>query len=189
LATAETLNPELAARIWLETEGNPLFVVESLRAWLVDGDSQPILTPTMRSVLLGRLSRLPDGAHQLVEIGAVIGRPFSVPLLASISGLAEDDVVDEIDDLWRRRIIVDRGGTYDFSHDKLRAVALEAVSPARRRQLHRAVAQAIEAENSHADSLAAQLAAHYDQAGMPEPAVDAYRRAGAQAAAVSSLDE
>lgn len=189
LAKTETVDPEFAARIWRETEGNPLFVVESLRARLVDGDSQTILTPTMRSVLQGRLRRLADGPNRLAEIGAVIGRPFSVPLLAAITRQPEDQLVDDVDELWRRRIIVDRGATYDFSHDKLRAVALEAVSPARRRQLHRAVAEAIEAENLGADALAAQLAAHYDRAGMTEPAVDAYRRAGARAVAVSALDE
>jgi tetratricopeptide (TPR) repeat protein len=34
-----------------------------------------------------------------------------------------------------------------------------------------------------------EVAAHYDQAGMIEPAIDAYRMAGARAVAVSALDE
>ena len=34
-----------------------------------------------------------------------------------------------------------------------------------------------------------QLAAHYDQAGMVQPAVDAYRLAGSRAVAVSALEE
>ena len=70
--------------------------------------------------------------------------------------------------------------TYDFSHDKLRAVALEMVSPARRRQLHRAVAEAIAVERHNDIAASPQLAAHYDQAGMVEPAIDAYRVAEAE---------
>jgi hypothetical protein len=98
--------------------------------------------------------------------------------------------VDHVDELWRRRIIRDQGLAYDFSHDKLRAVALEMVSPARRRQLHRSVAEAIAAERQRdIDAASPQLAAHYDQAGMLEPAIDAYRVAGGRAAAVSALDE
>jgi tetratricopeptide (TPR) repeat protein len=64
------------------------------------------------------------------------------------------------------------------------------VSPARRRQLHRAVAEAIAVER-HKDIEAAspQLAAHYDQAGMVEPAIEAYRVAGARAVAVSAFSE
>ncbi|MGI9644309.1 MAG: ATP-binding protein, partial [Ilumatobacteraceae bacterium] len=189
LATTDDVEPELVARIWHETEGNPLFIVETVRARLVDGDRQPMLTPTMRSVLLGRLKRLPDRARRLAEFAAIIGRPFSVPLLVSVTGLAEVDVVDDVDELWRRRIIRDAGLFYDFSHDKLRAVALETISPARRRQFHSAVAAALAADSGDSRTVAAQLAAHYDQAGMPEPAVEAYRRAGARAVAMSSLDE
>jgi tetratricopeptide (TPR) repeat protein len=144
----------------------------------------------MRAVLRARLGQLTDGAWRLAEVAAVIGRPFSVGLMVSVTGIDEPELVDHVDELWRRRIIRDQGLTYDFSHDKLRAVALEMVSPARRRQLHRAVAEAIAVER-HKDVEAAspQLAAHYDQAGMVEPAIDAYRVAGARAVAVSALEE
>ncbi len=190
LRNADTIDPELAARLWVETEGNPLFVIEVLRAGVSPEGSQAALTPTMRAVLGARLGQLPDGARRLAEVAAVIGRPFSVGLLVSATGIGEPELVDHLDELWRRRIIRDQGLTYDFSHDKLRAVALEMLSPARRRQLHRAVAEAIAVEfQDHIDAASPQLAAHYDQAGMVEPAIDAYRRAGARAVAVSALDE
>jgi tetratricopeptide (TPR) repeat protein len=190
LGLGDSLDPELAARLWSETEGNPLFVIEALRAGIASDPSQTVLTPTMRAVLSARLGQLSDGASRLTEVAAVIGRPFSVDLIAAATGIAENELVEPIDELWRRRIIRDLGTAYDFSHDKLRAVALERVTPARRRQLHRAIAEAIMVEIPN-DSHAAvpQLAAHYDQAGMIEPAIDAYRAAGAQAVTVSALDE
>jgi DNA-binding SARP family transcriptional activator len=190
LRNAEEIDPDLAARLWAETEGNPLFVIEVLRAGVSPDGRQAALTPTMRAVLGARLGRLPDGARRLAEVAAVIGRPFSVGLLVSATGVGEPALVDHLDELWRRRIIRDQGLTYDFSHDKLRAVALEMLSPARRRQLHRAVAEAITVEFRHdLDAASPQLAAHYDQAGMVEPAIDAYRVAGARAVAVSAFDE
>jgi tetratricopeptide (TPR) repeat protein len=144
----------------------------------------------MRAVLRARLSQLTDGARRLAELAAVIGRPFSVGLMISATGSDEQELVDSVDELWRRRIIRDQGLTYDFSHDKLRAVALELVSPARRRQLHRAVAEAIAVEfHKDVDAASPQLAAHYDQAGMVEPAIAAYRVAGSRAVAVSALEE
>jgi DNA-binding SARP family transcriptional activator len=189
IRSTETMDPELAARLWDETEGNPLFVIEVLRAISSDR-SQAVLTPTMRAVLRARLGQLTDGARRLAEVAAVIGRPFSVGLMVSATGIGEHELVDHVDELWRRRIIRDQGLTYDFSHDKLRAVALEMVTPARRRQLHRAVAEAIAVElHNDIDAAAPQLAAHYDQAGMVDPAIEAYRVAGARAAAVSALDE
>ncbi len=190
LRAEDTIDPKLAAQLWTETEGNPLFVIEALRAGISSDGSQAVLTPTMRALLRARLSQLSDGARRLAEVAAVIGRSFSVGLLVKATGIDEHELVDHVDELWRRRIIRDQGLTYDFSHDKLRAVALEMASPARRRQLHRAVAEAIAVELQHdIDAASPQLAAHYNQAGMVEPAIDAYRMAGARAVAVSSLDE
>ena len=190
LRAEDTIDPKLAARLWSETEGNPLFVIEALRAGISSDESQAVLTPTMRAVLRARLGQLTDGARRLAEVAAVIGRPFSVGLMVSATGIDERELVDHVDELWRRRIIRDQGLTYDFSHDKLRAVALEMVSPARRRQLHRAVAEAIAVElHNDIDAASPQLAAHYDQAGMVEPAIDAYRVAGGRAVAVSALEE
>jgi DNA-binding SARP family transcriptional activator len=190
LRAEDTIDPKLAARLWSETEGNPLFVIEAHRAGISSDTSQAVLTPTMRAVLRDRLGQLTDGARQSAMVAAVIGRPFSIGLMVSATGIDEHELVDNIDELWRRRIIRDQGSRYDFSHDKLRAVALEMVSPARRRQLHRAVAEAIAVEfHNDIDAASPQLAAHYDQAGMVEPAIDAYRVAGSQAVAVSALDE
>jgi DNA-binding SARP family transcriptional activator len=190
LRAEDTIDAKLAARLWRETEGNPLFVIEALRAGISADGSQAVLTPTMRAVLRARLGQLTDGARRLAEVAAVIGRPFSVGLMVAATGIDERELIDYVDELWHRRIIREQGLTYDFSHDKLRAVALEMVSPARRRQLHRAVAEAIAVErHSDLDAASPQLAAHYDQAGMVEPAIDAYRVAGARAVAVSSLEE
>jgi DNA-binding SARP family transcriptional activator/tetratricopeptide (TPR) repeat protein len=190
LREEDTIDPNLAARLWKETEGNPLFVIEALRAGISSEGRQAILTPTMRAVLHARLGQLTDGARQIAEVAAVIGRPFTLGLLARAAGVDEREIVDEIDELWRRRIVRDQGLTYDFSHDKLRAVALELVSPARRRQHHRAVAAAILVEcDKDVAEAAPQLAAHYDEAGLVEPAIDAYRVAGVRAVAVSALDE
>jgi tetratricopeptide (TPR) repeat protein len=190
LRAEDTIDPKLAARLWSETEGNPLFVIEALRAGISSDGSQAVLTPTMRAVLRARLGQLTDGARRLAEVAAVIGRPFSVGLMVSATGIDEHELVDHVDELWRRRIIRDQGLTYDFSHDKLRAVALEMVSPARRRQLHRVVAEAIAVEfHNDVNAASPHLAAHYDQAGMVEPAIDAYRVAGGRAVAVSALEE
>ena len=190
LYAEDTINSKLAERLWNETEGNPLFVIEAIRAGISSDESKAVLTPTMRAVLGARLGQLTDGTRRLTEVAAVIGRPFSINLMVLATGIDEHELVDHIDELWRRRIIRDQGRTYDFSHDKLRAVALEMVSPARRRQLHRAVAKAIATElQNDIDAASPQLAAHYDRAGMVEPAIDAYRAAGARAVAVSALDE
>jgi DNA-binding SARP family transcriptional activator len=187
LTAGGTLEPQLAERLWSETEGNPLFVIESVRAGLSSGSA---LTPTIRAVLSARLGQLTDATRRTVETAAVIGRSFSVELLVRASGGEELELVEQLDELWRRRLVHDQGPTYDFAHDKLREVTLEKITPARRRRLHRAVAEAIEAEHEgRIAAVAPRLAAHYEQAGRIEPAIDAYRTAAARAVEVSALDE
>src|SRR5262249_26412209 len=100
LRNADRIDPELAARLWVETEGNPLFIIEVLRAGVSPEGSQAALTPTMRAVLGARLGQLPDGARRLAEVAAVIGRPFPVGLLVAATGVREPWLVDPPCELW-----------------------------------------------------------------------------------------
>ena len=47
LCAEETMDPKLAARLWSETEGNPLFVIEALRAGPLSGVTGRISEPTL----------------------------------------------------------------------------------------------------------------------------------------------
>ena len=78
----------------------------------------------------------------------------------------------------RRRV-----AAYDFTHDRLREVTYAELSPVRRRFLHRRIARAL--EELHAatlESVSGQLAAHYEAAGMAEPAIRPLRECGGRGA-------
>lgn len=190
LSGDEALDAGVAERLWRETEGNPLFVIETIWAGLSLDGERSALTPTMRAVLRARLGQMSVHAQKLAELAAVFGRPFTLTSMCEAAGAAETGVADGLDELWHRRIVIDQGQTFDFSHDKLREVALEMINPARRRQLHKVVAEAIAREHGDKSAaVSAQLAAHYEMAGLVEQAIDAYRTAGARAVAVSGLEE
>lgn len=214
LSTAETttLAEQVAGRhfdaatartLYHETEGNPLFVVEMVRAGtmlqqganaigqsagrslllLTQSDSK--LPPTVQTVLAARFAQLSATARELANVAAVIGREFTFDVLAHACEENEDGVVHGLDELWRRRIVREQGDSYDFSHDKLREHAYTALSSAHRRLLHRRVAQAFEAiyaanppGGQSLDSMSGQIAAHYERAGLPGRAIPCYRRAG-----------
>jgi DNA-binding SARP family transcriptional activator len=190
LVGQRALSPEAAARLRAETEGNPLFIIEAMRAGFGTRGRGPVtLTPTVHAVIRARLDRLTPQARALAEVAAIIGREFTVPVLAAAAGRTEDDLTDDLDELWRRHIVRAHGTAYDFSHDRLRDVALESISPARRRKLHRWVAEAMEAQ--HAGDLgpvSARLAVHLASAGLGSRAVEAYERAARHAYHVFALD-
>ncbi len=181
------LDDERREQLYRETEGNPLFVVESVRAGLVDSaPSAPADAATTgrelplraHSVIEARLAQLSPAGQELASLAATVGREFTFGVLARASSRSEEQVVDALDELWERRIVRERGvDAYDFSHDKLREAAYLRVGSARRRLLHRRVAQALERLHGHQlDAFGAQLAAHYEHAGWTERAIGFYAR-------------
>ena len=202
IAGAE-ISSEAAQLLYQQTEGNPLFVVETVRAGLATRDLRSRrlphdslgaianLPPKVQSVLRARLAQLSPESRDLAGLAATIGREFSFKLLAKAGDLQEDALVRGLDELWQRRIVREHGvDGYDFSHDKLREVAYGDLSAARRRLLHRRVAEALETlRAADLDPVGRQLASHYEHAGLPEQAIPYYLRAAAIARQVFANEE
>jgi tetratricopeptide (TPR) repeat protein len=179
----QDLTPAELATLFADSEGNPLFVIELLRAGPVSDASTAdasALPPRLRNVIRARLARLSRPTAEVVGVASVIGRAFDLDLLVRVSGREEDDVVRALDELWRRRVVRElSAGQYDFTHDKLREVAYEDLSLTRRRLLHRYAAEALEAQwADEPDETSGRIALHYDRAGLPERAAAQYLRAG-----------
>jgi predicted ATPase len=170
------------------TEGNPLFVTESVRVMLAGPDeyngepAATVLPAKIHAVISQRLARLSPPARELANLAAVIGRSFTLPVLAHAYGADEDLLVQGLDELWQRRIVREQAAeSYDFSHDLIRETAYSSISLARRRLLHRRVAEALEQTAGRERLLAAQIAWHYEQAGQHDSAVNYYSQAAAVA--------
>jgi len=188
-AAGRKLGRNLVDCLYGETEGNPLFIVETVRAGLPEevrgSPSEGFvclprpLPPKMKDALLARVDQLSLPARALAEVAATIGREFAFPVLAEASHWEEDDLVPVIDELWRHRIFRQQGeDAYDFSHDKLREVIYDGLSRARKRMLHRHVARALERVHAKSlDAVAARIANHYERAAEPEEGVRRYQQA------------
>lgn len=71
---------------------------------------------------------------------------------------------------------------YDFSHEQVRVLVYEQAGLARRRLLHRRVAQALAARHHDAATQPAVIARHYQLAGQDAEAAEWFARAGQRAA-------
>ncbi len=105
-------------------------------------------------------------------------------MLTAAAHADEETIIAGLDELWERRIIREQGlEGYDFSHDRIRDVAYAELSRARRRQLHRHVAEALETVYaSNLDEISALLADQWEQAGNHNKAVTYLQQAGERAA-------
>ena len=154
-------------RLYGDSEGNPLFVVEALRP------DAPATAPKVQAVISGRLARLAPAAAELAGVAAAIGREFTADVLAAATGLEETAFLGALDELWRRGIVRAHGpNAYDFSHGRIRDAAYAALSPPRRRHAHLVIARALEQRNG----TAAALALHYENAGATAEAVRWHER-------------
>ena len=188
-------------QIYRETAGNPFFVVESVRATLETtlpiaasgnggvgattlNNQQRFLPASVYAVIRARLNLLSPQAQKIAALVAVIGRACPFALLLAAAHTDEDTLIDSLEDLGRRRILREQGvADYDFSHDRLRDVTYAELSQARRRQLHRHVAEAVESVYAnHLDEQSALLAEQWEQAGQQAIAVTYLQRAGEYAA-------
>jgi DNA-binding SARP family transcriptional activator len=186
--TGRSLDSELAARVFQRTHGYPLFVVEMARSGLETPASLP---PKMHAIVGERLSLLSPEGRDVAQLAATVGRDFHFDVMREASNLADDALAGALDELWQRRIIRELGAlTYDFSHDIVREVAYAEISPATGHLLHRRVAQALELVHAaDLDPVSAQLAAHYEQAGRTQKAIQYYRRAADVAGRVFALED
>jgi len=184
------LTPSEAATLYTETEGNPFFVVETMRGNLITDTkaSRPPtpdvdLPPSVQAVIQSRLDHLTPEARAVLGVAAVIGRSFTFRLLLRATAISEDALLNVLDELWQRRIVREQeADTYDFTHDKLRLMTLAGLSTSRKRTLHRRVAEALETEAAlNLDQVSGQIAAHYEQGNLPVQAARFYERAAVSA--------
>ena len=181
--TGRALELAEAGRLVRETEGHPLFIVESIRSGRLQAsgeDAASSIPPKVQAVLESRLAQLSSGARAVAELAATAGRSFGRDLLTLASTMHEDAVYQALDELWQRRILRPNGpARYDFAHDRLREAAYRSAGPIRQTLLHRQIARALETLcQDDLDPVASALAVHYDRAGDFDCAIQYYERSG-----------
>ena len=160
----DEVGAESVRGLFEDTEGNPLFIVESVRAgWPATGGA-PSLSPRLQAVVTARLRRLTPATRDLLAVAATVGRDFTVALLREASTLDEMALAVALDEVWRRGLVRERGADgYDFSHGRIRDVVYDELAPAVRRHHHLVIAAALRRlHEPAAEPVSGQIAVHYD---------------------------
>lgn len=183
-SSAVRLNREMAARICQEAEGNPLFIIEMVRlgqAAVSLSEAALKESEKIQVVLEQRFTQLKPSTSNLMALAATIGRSFNLDVLLKSCIETDEVVLHAIEDLLYRKIIREISPTeYDFTHDLLRKAAFDRLSTAHRRLLHRRVAEAylqLAGKSPYGLARSAEIASHFDQAGLLAEAVLYYCQA------------
>jgi class 3 adenylate cyclase/tetratricopeptide (TPR) repeat protein len=135
----------VTGRLLEKTEGNPLFVEETVRMLLEQGpDGGDRIPDTLQALIGARIDRLPAGEKALLQRGSVMGRTFFAGAVDHLSAEYDADELDDmLDDLLLRDFITRQerstisGETaYRFKHVLIREVAYGGLSKSSRAQNH-----------------------------------------------------
>ncbi|HSF02554.1 MAG TPA: hypothetical protein VLA62_06070, partial [Solirubrobacterales bacterium] len=208
LLGADPSTAPLAPLLIARTEGNPLFLEESVRTLVETGAlvgepgayrlaraAATIQMPaTVQAILAARIDRLRPELKRLLQAAAVVGKDVPVPLLAAVAELADDTLSAALGELqaaellYEARLFPDL--EYTFKHALTHEVAYGGVLQERRRALHATILETL--EHLYADRLgehAELLAHHAERAAIASKAVRYLREAGMKAAARSANRE
>lgn len=192
-----SVDRDVTDRLARESEGLPLLAVEYLHALEEDDKADPWRTPTgIRNLLERQVNRLSDGAQQVLSAAAVIGRSFDLDMLLDVSGRDLEEAIDALEELTSANIVAEIGGgdgpRYDFRHHKLRDIAYDGTSAARRRLLHGRAATGLEKRRHRGPqgrTSAGVLAHHLRAAGRKDEAARTFVAAAEEALELSAHAE
>lgn len=200
----ENVSPDFGQAVHRETEGNPFFVEEVLKALIEKGSvyresgrwklcelGQLVIPQSMKEAIGNRLDRISTESNEVLRTAAVLGKTFTYDeLMATTGGKEEDAILDALDEAVAAQLVTTGSGdSFTFTHDKIREVLYEELNPIRRRRLHRLAADGLERCRGKSSCAVEKLAYHNIQAGDYERGLTYAKQAAAEAEKVFALDE
>ena len=177
--------------IYARSEGNPFFTEELVLA----GTARPgALPPNLQEVLLTRVVRLGPRTQQLLGVAAAAGPGATQPLLATVTGMSDQQLLDGLREAVDQQLLLPEpgGAGYLFRHALVAEAVYSELLPDERVRLHSALAGALEAgvePEGPPASRAARLAYHWAAAGDHPRALSASVQAAAAAEQVHAFAE
>jgi predicted ATPase len=194
LAARHALSKEVVEGVSERTGGVPMFVEEVARLLLERGEAGGLqaIPPTLQQSLAARLDRL-GPAREVAQIGAVLGRDFSFPLLAAVAEVGDPSLQSALDRLVDADLLFVEGSgnraTYRFKHVLIQDAAYESLLKSRRQALHRRAAEILVGQQEPGIAAPEVIAHHFTEAGLDDLAIEWWGKAGNQALRRSAFQE
>ncbi|HSB37882.1 MAG TPA: adenylate/guanylate cyclase domain-containing protein [Gaiellaceae bacterium] len=213
---------ELHARIRERAEGVPLYAVETVRMLLDRGlvrregdcylaaeDVGSLEVPeTLHALIAARLDDLGPAERRVLDDAAVLGKTFTKPGLAALTGMPEDELEPILVSLVRKDLLTVQSdprsperGNYGFLQGLVQRIAHDTLSRKEQKARHLAAARHLERGwGAEETEIVEVIASHYLDAYRADPAApdageiraaarDALARAGKRAASLAANEQ
>ncbi|MFK4099145.1 AAA family ATPase [Streptomyces sp. NPDC019531] len=156
-------NPAQVDDIFERSDGNAFFV-EELAVCATEGCGTG-LTDSLRDLLLVRVEGLPESTQRVARVVAEGGSTVEYRLLAAVTRLAEDDLIEALRAAVNANILIPApdGDGYRFRHSLVREAVADDLLPGERSRLNRRYAEALETDPTlvPADERVMRLASYW----------------------------
>jgi len=183
------INEEFAEKLYEETEGNPLFAVETLHLlvdegflstregrWTLTAPVEKIRIPSkVHEVITRRIGRLGREERKLLDLAAVCGHSFMPDTLCRILASDITDILQTLVEIEQKhRLIRSEDSSFEFTHHKIREVIYANLPGELRRIYHLKTASCLEQilAQKISDGYIADIALHYVEGGALEKAFE-----------------
>ncbi len=206
---------ELAHHIHQRTEGNPLFMVNIVdhyishhfvgregQLWKVKDEAVQLTIPTgLRQFIDLRVEQLDAQDKRLLTVASITGRQFTTATIATALEAPVTEVDRHCHDLVDRELFIRRDGMrewpdgtvsacYAFQHALYQETLYEHIPLAHRIAFHRKIGERLEkAYGEHTQTVAPELALHFERGHDPDRASRYHQQAGEAAFQRSAAHE
>jgi serine/threonine protein kinase len=200
----ENISGDFSEAVYRETEGNPFFVEEVMKALIEQGSvrresgqwkrcelADLVIPQSVKEAIGNRLDRVSAECNETLRAAAVLGKTFTIDeLMAAADGLNENKLLDALDEAVAAQLLATNGSeAFVFTHDKIREVLYEELNPIRRRRLHLRTAEGLEQHREKAPVAVETLAHHFIHAGEYGRGLTYAKQAAADAERIFAYDE
>jgi DNA-binding CsgD family transcriptional regulator/tetratricopeptide (TPR) repeat protein len=187
----EMPEPEAFERLAARSQGNAFYAEELLAV----GPGERHIPPTLREVLLARLAGVSQPTQELLRVASASGARIPTALLPAVMGATEQGLQERLREAVDRNVLVPLAEAdreqFAFRHALIQEAIYGDLLPGERVRVHSAYAQALveDADGEASASRAAELAYHWQAAGVRPRAFEAWIEAGIAAEAIDAFAE
>ena len=168
---------EFIERVYVETEGNPLYVIELVKllvdeeaiaeedgVWRLTSSLDEVIIPSkIQDVIVRRLNRVDRIDRKVLDYASVIGVIFTSEILHKALDFRKVELLERLRVLEKtHKLVHSHDGGYRFDHAKVREVLYNEIPGELKMEYHGIVANSIEDVNRDSlDDVVGHLAYHY----------------------------
>ncbi len=185
----------LIEKLVKESQGNPLFAIESLRLLRQSGNlvwkndklclsvEKYAIPNKVKDVIMRRLEGLNLVQRRLLDLASVVGEKINPSMLGTVLSMDKLLVLENLHQISHASLLVNpTDSLYSFRHAKFREVLYDELSLALKKEYHSRIAETIENEARVKGEVPAnELAFHYALAGNTEKSTQYAMMAGEDA--------